>query len=72
MPFHFGIVALGSAAAALELLGFRMAALNAMGLTVAAVETGVDGAIEFHRKDATARALRAGATGVGSCGQQHS
>ena len=26
LPFHFGIVALGSASAVLELLGFRMAA----------------------------------------------
>src|SRR6266571_5071929 len=35
LPFHFGVVALGSAGATLELLGFRMAALNAIGLTVA-------------------------------------
>ena len=31
LPFHFGIVGLGSAAAVLELLGFRLAALNAIG-----------------------------------------
>jgi hypothetical protein len=64
LPFHFGIVALGAAAAALELLGFRMGALNAIGLTVSAVETGVGGWIEMSRKGATARALHEGTPGV--------
>jgi hypothetical protein len=64
LPFHFGIVALGSAAAALELLGFRMGALNAIGLTVAGVETGVGVWIEMSRKGATARALHEGTPGV--------
>jgi formate-dependent nitrite reductase membrane component NrfD len=63
LPFHFGVVALGSAVAVLELLGYRMAALNAIGVTVAAVETAVGGWMEFHRKDATARALHAGTAG---------
>jgi hypothetical protein len=57
LPFHFGIVALGSASAVLELLGFRMAALQAIGLGVAAVETGIGGWIELRRRDAAARAL---------------
>jgi hypothetical protein len=64
LPFHFGIVALGSAAAALELLGFRMGALNAIGLTIAAVETGVGAWIEMSPKGATARALHEGAPGL--------
>jgi hypothetical protein len=63
LPFHFGVVALGSAAATLELLGFRMAALNAICLTVSAVETGVGGWIELSRQGATARALHEGAAG---------
>ncbi len=63
LPFHFGVVALGSAGATLELLGFRMAALNAIGLTVAAVETTVGAWIELRRRDATARALHTGAAG---------
>ena len=41
LPFHFGSAGLGSAAAVLELLGYRVAALNAIGLAVAAVETGL-------------------------------
>ncbi len=63
LPFHFGVVALGSAGATLELLGFRMAALNAIGLTVAAVETSVGAWIELRRKDTTARALHIGVAG---------
>lgn len=64
LPFHFGIVALGSAAAALELLGWRMPALNAVGLTVAAVETGIGAWIEMNRHSVTARALHQGGAGA--------
>lgn len=64
LPFHFGIVALGSAVAALELFGFRMGALNSIGLTVAAVETGVGIWIEVSRKGPTARALHEGTPGM--------
>jgi len=64
LPFHFGVVALGSASAALELLGFRMAALQAIGLTVAAVETAVGAWIELTRRDAEARALTHGEAGL--------
>jgi len=39
LPIHFGIAGLGSAAALLELLGHRIAPLNAIGLFAAAVET---------------------------------
>ena len=64
LPFHFGIVGLGSAAAVLELLGFRMAALNAIGLTAATVETGVGVWLEFGRQGGRARAIHHGAPGL--------
>ena len=64
LPFHFGSVGLGSAAAVLELFGFRIAALNAIGLTVAAVETGVGGWIEIRRQGVTARAIHDGTPGL--------
>jgi formate-dependent nitrite reductase membrane component NrfD len=63
LPFHFGVVGLGSAAAVLELLGFRVAALNAIGLAVAATETVVGGWIELGRGRESARAFRHGTPG---------
>ncbi len=39
LPFHFGIAGLGSAAAVLELAGFRLVPLNLVGYFVAASET---------------------------------
>jgi len=39
LPIHFGTAGLGSAAALLELLGYRIAPLNAIGFFAAAVET---------------------------------
>ena len=39
LPIHFGTAGLGSAAALLELLGHRIAALNALGYYAAAVES---------------------------------
>ena len=39
LPIHFGISGLGSAAAVLELLGHRIAPLNALGFFAAAVQT---------------------------------
>jgi Polysulphide reductase, NrfD len=39
LPIHFGTAGLGSAAALLELIGHRIAPLNAIGLFAAAVET---------------------------------
>jgi hypothetical protein len=39
LPIHFGTAGLGSAAALLELLGHRIAALNAIGFFAATVET---------------------------------
>ena len=61
LPIHFGTAGLGSAAALLELLGHKIAPLNAIGLFAAAVETvlliwlsldkhgAADGAIHEHR-----------------------
>lgn len=60
LPFHFGIVGLASAASVLELLGFRLAALNAIALSVAAVETGVGIWLEIGRQGSTARAIHVG------------
>ena len=64
LPFHFGIVGLASAASILELLGFRLAALNAIALTVAALETGVGVWLEIARQGATARAIHDGTPGL--------
>lgn len=64
LPLHFGAVALGSAAAALELLGFRLEALWALGVLAAAVETGVAVALEARRGDTGDRALREGGAGL--------
>jgi hypothetical protein len=64
LPFHFGIVALGSAVAALELLGFQSLALNAIGLAVSAVETGIGARLELNRGGASGRALHEGVSGL--------
>jgi formate-dependent nitrite reductase membrane component NrfD len=64
LPFHFGIVGLGSAACVLELLGFRLSALNAVALTVAAAETVVGIWLELARQGATARAIHDGTPGL--------
>ena len=64
LPFHFGSVGLGSAAAVLELLGFRYAALNAIGLTVAAVETSVGAWMEISRQGATGRGSHHSTSGL--------
>ena len=64
LPFHFGVVALGSASAILELLGFHMAALQGIGLAVASVETGVGAWLEITRSEAEARALAHGESGL--------
>ena len=63
LPFHFGVVALGSASAILELLGFHMAAMQGIGLTVASIETGVGAWLEITRGEVEARALAHGESG---------
>ncbi len=57
LPFHFG-------AGLLELLGFHIGALQGIGLTVSAVETGVAAWLELTRGDAEARALTRGESGL--------
>jgi hypothetical protein len=63
LPLHFGVAGLGSAAALLELLGFRLPALAAIGVAAAGIETCIGGWIELHRKGAADRALRSGVSG---------
>lgn len=64
LPLHFGAAGLGSAAAALVLLGFEEPALVALGTLAAAVETGFGAWIELRRHGAVDRALREGRAGV--------
>lgn len=64
LPLHFGVAGLGSAAALLELLGFRLAPLDAIGLAAAAVETVFGAWIELRRHGAADRALREGRAGA--------
>ncbi|MDX1624207.1 MAG: NrfD/PsrC family molybdoenzyme membrane anchor subunit [Gemmatimonadota bacterium] len=63
LPLHFGAAGLGSAAAALVLLGFDEPALVALGAAAAAVETGFGAWIEARRHGAADRALREGRSG---------
>ena len=64
LPFHFGSVGLGSAVAVLELLGFRVAPLNAIALTVAVVETGLGIWLEIPRRGATGPGIHHGTSGL--------
>lgn len=64
LPFHFGSVGLGSAVAVLELLGFRIAALNGIALTVATVETGLGIWLELPRIGRKGPGIHQGASGV--------
>lgn len=64
LPVHFGIAGLGSAAAALELLGFGAPPLQAIGVVAAGLETGVGAWVELRRHGAADRALRRGRPGL--------
>lgn len=64
LPFHFGSVGLGSAVAVLELLGFRLQALNAIALTVAVVETAIGIWLEIPRQGTSVRGIREGTSGL--------
>ena len=57
LPIHFGTAGLGSAAALLELLGHRIAPLNAIGLFAAAVETVLLIWLSINRHGAADRAI---------------
>jgi hypothetical protein len=63
LPFHFGVSGLGSAAAALELLGFRSPALHAIGLGAASIEVLLGALIELRRQGPVDHALREGTPG---------
>jgi formate-dependent nitrite reductase membrane component NrfD len=65
LPLHFGVAALGSAAAVLELLLLRVRpdALHSIGLLAAVTETALALWIELRREGAADRALRTGTSG---------
>jgi hypothetical protein len=63
LPVHFGTAGLGSAAALLELLGHRIAPLNAIGLFAAAVETVLFIWLSFDKHGAADRAIHEHRTG---------
>ncbi len=64
LPLHFGVAGLGAAAGLLELLGFRLGALNAIGVLASVVETAFGAWLEIRRHGAADRALRRGAPGL--------
>lgn len=57
LPIHFGTVGLGSSAAVLELIGYRIAPLNAIGFAAAAIETLLAIALLINRHGAADAAL---------------
>jgi hypothetical protein len=63
LPIHFGTAGLGSAAALLELLGHRIAALNALGYYAAAVESALLIWLSVDKHGAADRAIHEHASG---------
>jgi hypothetical protein len=63
LPIHFGVAGLGSAAAVLELLGHRIAPLNAIGFFAAAVETALLIWLSIDRHGAADRAIHEHSSG---------
>jgi formate-dependent nitrite reductase membrane component NrfD len=63
LPIHFGTAGLGSAAALLELLGHRIAALNFLGFYAAAVETALLIWLSIDKHGAADRAIHEHASG---------
>jgi Polysulphide reductase, NrfD len=57
LPIHFGTAGLGSAAAVLELLGHRIAALNFLGFYAAAIETALLIWLSIDKHGAADRAI---------------
>jgi Polysulphide reductase, NrfD len=57
LPIHFGTAGLGSAAGLLELLGHRVAPLNAIGFLAAAVESALLGWLTIDKHGAADRAI---------------
>lgn len=65
LPVHFGVAGLGSASAALELLGHGQPALWRLGLAAAAIETALTAWLALARRHEPAdRAVRHGRPGV--------
>ena len=63
LPIHFGTAGLGSAAGVLELLGHRIAPLNAIGFFAAAVETALLIWLSMAKHGAADRAIHEHASG---------
>ncbi|HEY6204993.1 MAG TPA: NrfD/PsrC family molybdoenzyme membrane anchor subunit [Chthoniobacterales bacterium] len=63
LPIHFGTAGLGSAAALLELLGYRIAPLNAIGFLAAATESALWIWLELDKHGAADRGLYQGRAG---------
>jgi len=63
LPMHFGTAGLGCAAAILELLGFQIRALYALGMVAAIIETLLWIWLEFDKNGPADRALHRGSTG---------
>jgi len=64
LPVHFGAAGLGAAVATLELLGFRLPALHALGILASVAETAFAVWIELHNHAPVDRTLRHGTPGV--------
>jgi hypothetical protein len=63
LPIHFGTAGLGSAAALLELLGHRIAPLNAIGLFAAGVESALLLWLSLDKHGAADRAIHEHSSG---------
>ena len=63
LPIHFGAAGLGSAAALLELLGYRIPPLNALGFLAAGTETALWFWLEANKHGAADRALHKARSG---------
>lgn len=63
LPIHFGTAGLGSAAGLLELLGYRIPALNFLGCYAAGVETALLIWLSFSKHGVADRAIREGRPG---------
>jgi formate-dependent nitrite reductase membrane component NrfD len=63
LPIHFGVAGLGSAAALLELLGHRIAPLNAIGFFAAAVESALLVWLTMDKHGAADRAIHEHSSG---------
>ena len=63
LPVHFGAVGLGSAAALIELLGYRVAPLNCLGFVAAIIISALWLWLEIDKHGAADRALHTGPSG---------